>query len=119
MTSFELVATLEKMIEETPNSIIHCNRPMSSKIHPTMKPLEILGTLINNSSKSGDVVLDLFSGSGSTMMAAEQMGRICYAMELDPKYADASVKRYMQAFGGGQVRLVRGGQEISAEEAGM
>lgn len=119
MTSFELVATLEKMIEETPNSIIHCNRPMSSKIHPTMKPLEILGTLINNSSKSGDIVLDLFSGSGSTMMAAEQMGRICYAMELDPKYADASVKRYMQAFGGGQVRLVRGGQEISAEGAGM
>jgi DNA modification methylase len=62
--------------------------------HPTMKPIEILVYLLKNSSKRGDKVLDSFLGSGSTLIACEQTGRICYGTELDPKYCDVIVNRY-------------------------
>lgn len=99
------------MIEKTPNTVIYGNKPKSNDIHPTMKPLDVLGKLINNSSKQGDIVLDLFSGSGGTIMACDQMGRICYATELDPVYADASVRRYRETCGG-IIKLIRDGKEI-------
>lgn len=62
--------------------------------HPTMKPINILSYLINNSSKAGDLVFDSFLGSGSTLIASEQMGRVCYGAELDPQYVDVIRKRY-------------------------
>ncbi len=70
------------------------DRPNVSKEHPTMKPLSLMAEAINNSSKSGDIVLDLFLGSGSTLIACEQTDRTCYGMELDPKYVDVIRKRY-------------------------
>lgn len=59
-----------------------------------MKPIDLLVYLIKNSSKENDLILDLFGGSGSTLIAAEQVKRRCYTMELDPKYCDVIVKRW-------------------------
>jgi DNA modification methylase len=70
------------------------NRPLNSKLHPTMKPVELCERAILNSSKWNDTVLDLFLGSGSTLIACEKTNRICYGMEIDPKYCDVIVKRW-------------------------
>lgn len=71
------------------------DRPTKSELHPTTKPIELVSKAIINSSKAGDMVLDLFLGSGSTLIAAEKTGRICNGMELDPKYCDVIVQRYV------------------------
>lgn len=63
-------------------------------VHPTQKPVDLSVRAIKNSSKENDLILDLFGGSGTTLIAAEQMNRICYMMELDPKYCDVIVKRW-------------------------
>lgn len=68
-------------------------------VHPTQKPLELLAIPLRNSSQRGDVITDLFGGSGSTMMACDQLGRICRTMELDPKFCDVIKKRYQSATG--------------------
>lgn len=65
-----------------------------NKYHPTQKPVELSARAIKNSSKKEDIVLDLFGGSGSTLIACEQLNRTCYMMELDPKYCDVIRKRY-------------------------
>lgn len=70
------------------------DRPNRNGEHPTMKPINILSYLIQNSSKSGDLVFDSFLGSGSTLIACEQTGRVCFGTELDPKYVDVIRKRY-------------------------
>lgn len=75
-------------------TILEFERPTKSIEHPTMKPINILGYLIQNSSKAGDIVFDSFLGSGSTLIACEQLDRTCYGMELDPKYVDVIRKRY-------------------------
>lgn len=80
-------------------TIWHIDRPSRSKDHPTMKPLALVGKAIKNSSQPGDVILDLFGGSGSTLIAAEQMKRVCYMMELDPIYCDVIRKRYANTIG--------------------
>jgi DNA modification methylase len=69
-------------------------RPSASEAHPTMKPLALVERAIENSSQAGDVVLDLFLGSGSTLIAAERTGRTCYGMEIDPHYASVVLARY-------------------------
>lgn len=70
------------------------DRPSRSDLHPTTKPVELLVRMIQNSSKRGDVVLEPFAGSGSTLIACEQTDRKCRAIELDPKYVDVIVKRW-------------------------
>ncbi len=70
------------------------DRPMASREHPTMKPVALCSKAIENSSKAGDIVLDLFGGSGSTLIACEQLNRTCYMMELDPIYCDVIIKRW-------------------------
>ena len=75
------------------------DRPTDSEAHPTMKPLALVERAINNSSQAGDVVLDLFLGSGSTLIAAERTGRVCYGMELDPHYASVVLARW-ESFSG-------------------
>ena len=75
-------------------TVIDFDRPTSSAEHPTMKPVGLFGYLIENSTKKGDTVLDSFGGSGTTLIACEQLGRKCYMMELDPKYCDVIRKRY-------------------------
>jgi DNA modification methylase len=68
-------------------------RPSNSKLHPTMKPIEVCDQAIVNSSKQKDIVMDLFLGSGSTMVAAHQLNRKCYGMEIDPKYCQVIIDR--------------------------
>jgi len=65
--------------------------------HPTQKPVKLVTIAVKNSSKRGDIILDLFGGSGSTMLACEQTARTAYTMELDPRYVDVIVKRYEKA----------------------
>jgi site-specific DNA-methyltransferase (adenine-specific) len=82
-------------------------KPAANRLHPTMKPVELIERALVNSSKAGDLVLDLFGGSGSTMIACEKMGRSSRLMELDPKYCDVIVKRW-QDFTGKTARLEDG-----------
>ena len=72
------------------------DRPKRSELHPTTKPVDMLIYLIQNSSLSGELVLDCFGGSGSTLIAAEQTGRKAYLMELDEKYCDVIRKRWAE-----------------------
>jgi len=73
--------------------------------HPTQKPIELCARAIKNSSKQDDIVLDLFGGSGSTLIACEQTNRICYGMELDPKYIDVIIKRWENLTGEKAIKL--------------
>lgn len=77
-------------------------RPKSSEEHPTMKPIGLCARAIKNSSSADNIVLDLFGGSGSTLMGADQTNRICHMMELDPKYVDVIRKRYANSIGEGE-----------------
>ncbi len=91
-------------------------RPSKSEEHPTMKPVELVERAILNSSKRGNFVLDQFGGSGTTLIACENAGRTCFMMELDPKYADVIVNRYIDKVGGsGEVFLLREGERIPFE----
>lgn len=76
------------------STVLEFDKPMRNAEHPTMKPIDLLVYLIKNSSKENDLILDLFGGSGSTLIAAEQTKRICYTMELDPRYCDVIIKRW-------------------------
>ena len=75
-------------------TLLKFDRPQRNAEHPTMKPIPLIGYLINNSSKKNDLVFDFFLGSGSTLIAAEQLNRRCFGCELDPKYCDVIVDRY-------------------------
>ena len=77
-------------------TVIHEDKPTRSDLHPTMKPLSLMARLVNNSSKKNEIVLDLFGGSGSTLITCEQLDRVCYMMEYDPKYVDAIIERWEQ-----------------------
>lgn len=79
-------------------------------LHPTMKPIELVSRAIRNSSKQGQSVLDLFGGSGSTLIACEQLNRKCFMCELDPKYVDVIIKRWEQLTGKKAI-LVNNGKE--------
>ena len=76
------------------STVLEFDKPSRNAEHPTMKPIDLLVYLIKNSSKENDIILDLFGGSGSTLIAAEQIQRTCYAMELDPKYCDVIIRRW-------------------------
>lgn len=82
--------------DRSQDTIWEYNKPKVNDLHPTMKPLELVGRAIKNSSKKGELVLDLFGGSGSTMIASEQIDRSAMLMELDEKYVDVIVKRYLR-----------------------
>lgn len=93
-------------------------RPKVSEEHPTMKPVTLVAKAMLNSSHTGDFVLDLFGGSGTTLIAAEQTGRMCRMMELDPKYCDVIVKRFIEQVGSDEtISLIRGGEKQSYKEA--
>lgn len=76
------------------STVLEFDKPSRNAEHPTMKPIDLLVYLIKNSSKENDIILDLFGGSGSTLIAAEQIQRTCYTMELDPKYCDVIIRRW-------------------------
>jgi len=78
---------------------IDCKKPQRNGEHPTMKPVELVEYQMGNNTRSGDIILDLFGGSGSTLIAAEKNGRACRMMELDPKYCDVIVRRWQNYTG--------------------
>tara|TARA_R110000737_G_C14356459_1_gene446096 strand:- start:32 stop:691 length:660 start_codon:yes stop_codon:yes gene_type:complete len=82
--------------DNSQRNIYEVNRENNNKLHPTIKPVELLTTPINNSSNKDNIVLDLFLGSGSTMVAAHQLKRKCYGMELDPKYCQVIIDRMLK-----------------------
>lgn len=88
------------------STVLHFDKPQRSDLHPTMKPIPLFDYQIKNSSKSGDIVLDLFGGSGTSIMACEQDGRTCYTMEFDPKYVDVIIKRW-EEFTGKKAKLIQ------------
>lgn len=75
-------------------TVLSFDRPVKSSEHPTMKPVPLFAYLIQNSTKKEDVVLDSFGGSGTTLIACEQLGRQCRMMELDPHYCDVIINRW-------------------------
>ena len=96
----ELKEMLKSMLASpVPTDVIDADKPLRNDLHPTMKPLELCGQLIHNSSRPGQIVLDLFGGSGSTMMACEQLGRKNYTMEFDPHYCDVILARWEKLTG--------------------
>lgn len=88
-------------------TVLEFNKPLRNGEHPTMKPVALFDYLIKNSSKKGDIVLDTFGGSGTTIIACEQNGRCGYSMELDPKYCDVIVRRWENFTGQKAVLLNR------------
>lgn len=84
---------------EFKTSIWEVKRPRVSKLHPTMKPVELIINAIQNSTLQNEFVADLFLGSGSTLIACEKTGRLCFGMEIDPKYVDVIIKRYCNETG--------------------
>ncbi len=93
------------------------DRPAANRDHPTMKPVELVERALANNSRKGDLVLDLFGGSGTTMIACERLGRRARLMEIDPRYADVIIRRWAE-FAGGRATLDgdgRGFEEIAGE----
>lgn len=89
------------------------DRPKASKDHPTMKPIALMAYPIQNSCMSNCIVLDPFLGSGSTLIACEQTGRICYGIELEEKFVDVIVNRYMEQRGSAEdISVIRDGETI-------
>ena len=90
-------------------TVLEFDKPTKNDLHPTMKPVDLIGYQVKNSSKENDIVLDLFGGSGSTLIACEQLNRNCYMMELDPKYIDVIIDRWEQ-FTGEKALLLNEGE---------
>lgn len=101
----ELLEIVRALAETT--SVIREDKPKRNGDHPTMKPIPLLARLISNSSKRGDLVLDPFGGSGSTLIAAEQLNRRCNVIEYDPKYADVILARW-ENFTDREAELIHG-----------
>ncbi|MBQ7293726.1 MAG: site-specific DNA-methyltransferase [Clostridia bacterium] len=98
-------------------TIWNFDKPKRNANHPTSKPLDLLAYPIGNSSQENSIVLDTFGGSGSTLMACEQTGRICYTMELDEKYASVILRRYVDDTGNADgVYVIRGDKQIPYSE---
>lgn len=100
MSKADMRALLEEIYaDKTATTAIHEDRPSVSAEHPTMKPVKLIARLIRNSSKPGWTVLDPFGGSGSTLIACEQLGRRCLTMEIDPQYCDVIIARWERLTG--------------------
>ena len=93
LTKEQLIEMIEKMRAD-PQTVMWEDKPLRNLLHPTMKPVTLMAQLTRNSTKPGGIVLDLFGGSGSTMIACEQLRRRCFMMELDERYADAIIERW-------------------------
>ena len=119
MDEDELRDTIKELMAEQDPDIIRERKQIVNDLHPTMKPIRLLAKFVENSSNKGDIVLDLFGGSGSTLMACEQLGRKCYLNELDEKFVDVIVQRYINFRGSADdVYLIRGNQKIAYADLG-
>ena len=110
MKKDDLVAYIEQIREAlmARTSVQFEKKPARSDVHPTMKPVSLVGRFMANSSRRGELVADFFGGSGTTLIAAEQLGRVAYLMEISPKYCDIIINRWEEYTGKKAVR-VRGG----------
>lgn len=106
LTRAELLHLVEECRSQERTTVVRVDKPARNDVHPTMKPVGLVARLLRNSTRLGDLVVDLFLGSGSTLIAAHQMGRSCYGMELDPRYCDVIVKRW-EILTGRKAELVR------------
>ena len=100
LTKDELRKVLHLILDaDLPTTVIDCPKPLKSAEHPTMKPIPLIARQMKNSTRRKEIVLDMFGGSGTTMMAAEQLGRHCRMVEYDPAYCDVIVKRWEELTG--------------------
>lgn len=103
----DLIERIKELEAAFPTTVIDEHKPLKCGEHPTMKPIKLLAKLIRNSSKPGELVVDLFGGSGSTLIACEELKRSCYMMEYDPHYVDVIVRRW-EEFTGKKAVLLNG-----------
>ena len=89
-----------KNADRTRTTLWSVDRPKASRQHPTMKPVELWAMAMQDGSRESEVVYDPFLGSGTTLIAAEQLGRKCFGLEIEPKYCDVVVERWQQLTGG-------------------
>ena len=109
---------LMELRDKTQSDIWEIPRPQRSEEHPTMKPVALVARALQNSSRYGDPVLDVFGGSGTTLIACEQTDRLCYTMELDPKYCDVILRRFSSFVESeDNIFLLRGRERLSYREA--
>lgn len=95
MKKSDLIEMVNRLTgEKVSTDVLHFDKPSASEKHPTMKPVKLFAYLIRNSSRQGDTIFDPFGGSGTTLIAAEQLGRTCYMMELDPHYCEVILQRW-------------------------
>ena len=107
MKKEEMKQLLEEIFaDKEATTIIHENKPVQNDLHPTMKPIKMCAELIRHSTRKEEIVLDLFGGSGSTLMACEQLDRICYMMEYDPIYVDVIIERWENFTGQKAVKII-------------
>ena len=102
--------------DRSQSTVLEFDKPKDNPLHPTMKPVALIERQILNSSLRGQIVLDPFGGSGSTMIACEKTNRTCRMAELDPKYCDVIIRRFIDTFGG--VAINQDGIEFKVENNG-
>lgn len=105
MSKAELKETLRAIRDKEDTSVIYVDKPLKCNLHPTMKPVKLVARLMYNNSRPGEPVADIFGGSGTTMIAAEQLNRRCFMMELDPHYCDVIIARW-EAFTGQKAKQI-------------
>ena len=106
MKKSEMQKLLHDILDNrTPTTVINEKKPAKSEGHPTMKPVRLFGYQIANSSRPGNIILDTFGGSGTTMIACEQLGRKCRMMELDPHYCTVIMARWEKLTGQKAIKL--------------
>ena len=106
MKKEELVKLVEELSRDNaPSTVIHEDKPLKNDLHPTMKPVSLCCRLIRLSTTIGERVLDLFGGSGSTLIACEQLKRKCFMMEFDPIYCDVIIERWEKFTGRKAVKV--------------
>ncbi len=103
-----MVVTGEVQVEALPSSLIRCPKPKRSAEHPTMKPTELIEKQLKSSARPGDIIVDAFGGSGSTLMAADRLGMCARLSELDPKFCDVIIRRWQQYTGRRAIHAVTG-----------
>lgn len=101
----ELLDMLKEFMSQLKTTVLYENKPTKNDIHPTMKPVSLCGRLIKNSSRMNELIYEPFGGSGSTLIAAEQLGRKCNCMELDAKYVDVIIKRWEENTNGKALKI--------------
>ena len=106
MNRKELLEVVRKLMHPKDESVIYEDKPHRSELHPTMKPVKLVGRFVTNNTQPGEIVLDIFGGSGTTLIACEQLGRKCRMVELDPHYCDV-IKTRWETFTGKKAELIR------------